>query len=83
MKVALYARVSTSDREQDPETQLMPMRDFCVAQGWEIVAEYVDHAPANDLAHRVRSLAGAWSTYSATICQKYLEEEDTHGDATR
>ena len=54
MKVALYARVSTADKDQEPETQLMPMRDFCAAQGWEIVAEYIDHAPANDQAHRVR-----------------------------
>ena len=54
MKVALYARVSTSDKEQDPETQLMPMRDFCAAQGPEIYDEYIDHAPANDLAHRLR-----------------------------
>ena len=52
MLVALYARVSTSDRDQEPETQLMPMRDFCVAQGWEVYREYVDRAPANDLAHR-------------------------------
>ena len=54
MKVALYARVSTADKSQDPETQLMPMRDSCAAQGWEVVREYVDKAPANDLAHRVR-----------------------------
>ncbi len=54
MRVAIYARVSTSDKDQEPETQLMPLRDFCIAQGWEIVAEYVDHAPANDQAHRVR-----------------------------
>ena len=52
MKVALYARVSTSDRDQDPETQLMPLRDYCRAQGWEIVGEYVDHPSARDLAHR-------------------------------
>ena len=54
MRVALYARVSTSDKDQDPETQLMPMRDFCAAQGWEIFAEYVDYASANDQAHRIR-----------------------------
>ena len=54
MRVALYARVSTSDRDQEPETQLMPMRDFCAAQDWEISGEYIDHAPANDQAHRVR-----------------------------
>ena len=54
MRVVIYARVSTSDKNQDPETQLLPLRDFCAAQGWHIVAEYVDHALANDLAHRVR-----------------------------
>ena len=54
MKVALYSRVSTSDKDQNPETQKMLMRDFCQAQGWEVWGEYVDHAPANDLAHRVQ-----------------------------
>ncbi len=53
MKVALYARVSTSDKDQDPETQLMPLRDFCLAQGWEVYREYVDQAPANVVAHGV------------------------------
>ena len=52
MKVAVYARVSTFDKDQDVETQLMPLRDFCAAQGWEVYGEYIDHAPANDLAHR-------------------------------
>ena len=54
MKVALSARVSTWDKELDPETQLMPMREFCAAQGLEIYDEYIDHALANDLAHRNR-----------------------------
>ncbi len=52
MKVAVYGRVSTSDKDQNPETQLMPMRDFIQAQGWEVYKTYVDMAPANDLAHR-------------------------------
>jgi DNA invertase Pin-like site-specific DNA recombinase len=54
MKTGIYGRVSTSDKEQDPETQLMPLRDFCAAQVWEVFKEYVDHAPANDLLHRVK-----------------------------
>ena len=29
------------------------MRDFAQAQGWEVAGEFVDHAPARDLAHRV------------------------------
>ena len=51
-RVALYARVSTSDKDQDPETQLMALRDFVKAQGIDVYREYVDGAPANDLAHR-------------------------------
>ncbi len=52
MKVAIYARVSTIDKNQDPETQLMPLRDFCRANDWEVIKEYVDTASARDLAHR-------------------------------
>ena len=53
MKVAVYARVSTSDKEQTPETQLMALRDFCRAKGWEIYQEYVDHGvSARDLVRR-------------------------------
>ena len=52
MRVAAYARVSTSDRDQDPETQLLALRDYCAAQGWEIYREYVDRVSARDLAHR-------------------------------
>lgn len=52
MKVGLYARVSTSDKEQDPETQLLPLRESVEAQGWDIYRTYIDMAPANDLSHR-------------------------------
>jgi DNA invertase Pin-like site-specific DNA recombinase len=47
-KAALYARVSTSlkyDR-QDPATQLLPLRDFCLKRGWEISRQYVDDISA-------------------------------------
>jgi len=54
MRVAIYARVSTSDKDQNPETQMMPLREFVQAQGWNTFSEYVDHAPANDLAHRTQ-----------------------------
>jgi DNA invertase Pin-like site-specific DNA recombinase len=52
LKVAIYGRVSTSDKDQDPETQLMPLREFVSAQGWQVYQEYVDFAPATDLGHR-------------------------------
>ena len=52
MRVAVYARVSTSDKDQDPETQLVAIRDYCQTQSWDIVEVYVDEAPATDLRRR-------------------------------
>lgn len=51
LRVALYARVSTRDKDQDVDLQLHPMREYVAARGWQ-AAEYVDHAPAGDLAGR-------------------------------
>lgn len=53
MRIALYARVSTRDKDQNPETQLLRLRQF-VAQhpDWTIAHAYVDRASANDLLHR-------------------------------
>ena len=47
MKVCLYARVSLDEHKdskqfQDPENQLMQLRDFCKAMQWEITKEYID-----------------------------------------
>jgi DNA invertase Pin-like site-specific DNA recombinase len=42
MRVALYARVSTKDKGQDTENQLLQLRQFCQQQGWIITGEYVD-----------------------------------------
>jgi len=39
-RVAIYARVSTKNR-QDPESQLLPLREYAQARGFEI-SEYVD-----------------------------------------
>ena len=41
MKVALYTRVSSRDK-QDPKNQLRQLREFCAAQRWTIVREYED-----------------------------------------
>lgn len=40
MRVALYARVSTSD--QNCEMQLGELREYCARRGWAIAGEYVD-----------------------------------------
>jgi DNA invertase Pin-like site-specific DNA recombinase len=41
MKAAIYARVSTQDK-QFPENQLAQLRAFCQAQAWTVEAEYID-----------------------------------------
>ncbi len=41
--VAIYARVSTKDRGQETENQLVQLRGFAASQGWTVFAEFVDH----------------------------------------
>lgn len=41
-RVALYARVSTSNGQQDPEVQLVELREYAERRGWQITEEYVD-----------------------------------------
>jgi DNA invertase Pin-like site-specific DNA recombinase len=53
MKVAVYARVSLDEREEDrrfqnPENQLVPLREFAKGMGWEVTQEYVDKASGAD-----------------------------------
>jgi DNA invertase Pin-like site-specific DNA recombinase len=54
LRVALSARVSTRDKSQDPELQLVPMREYAARLGWAVVAEYVDYARAADFTGRKR-----------------------------
>ena len=42
MKTALYARVSTLDKGQDPQMQLRELREYCQRRGWTVTGEYVD-----------------------------------------
>lgn len=54
MKVALYARVSLDETDkkdrhyQEPENQLMPLREWAKSQGWEVIKEYVDRGSGAD-----------------------------------
>jgi DNA invertase Pin-like site-specific DNA recombinase len=43
-RIALYARVSTKDKGQDHENQLLQLKAFAKTQGWTITQEYVDKA---------------------------------------
>jgi DNA invertase Pin-like site-specific DNA recombinase len=67
MKVALYARVSTKDKGQDPELQLRAMREYALRQGWE-VEEYVDHASAADFVGR-----SGWQRLLADVRRRQID----------
>lgn len=67
LRVALYARVSTRDKDQDPELQLEAMRDYVQARGWK-ASEYVDTAAAGDLAHRT-----AWARLIGDAAQRKVD----------
>jgi len=43
---AIYARVSTKDKGQDTENQLIQLRAYCARQQWTITGEYIDHVSA-------------------------------------
>src|SRR5260370_14596315 len=42
MRIALYARVSTNDKGQDPEMQLRELREYVERRGFDLAGEYVD-----------------------------------------
>ena len=42
MRVALYARVSTANGQQDPEMQLRELREYAEHRGLTIIGEYID-----------------------------------------
>lgn len=67
LRVALYARVSTRDKDQDPELQLEALRNYVQARGWE-ASEYVDTAAAGDLAHRT-----AWARLLADVAHRRVD----------
>src|ERR1035438_4583268 len=42
INAAVYARVSTRDKGQDPEMQLTELREFVAKRGWQLTGEFVD-----------------------------------------
>lgn len=52
LRVALYARVSTADKAQDPENQLRALRAHASARGWSLFGEFVDEGISGARRHR-------------------------------
>jgi len=44
IQTAIYARVSTRDKGQDTNNQLVQLRDYCSRRGFHVVGEYIDQA---------------------------------------
>lgn len=42
-RVILYARVSTSHHDQNPDVQLRELRRYCESRGWVVLKEIIDH----------------------------------------
>jgi len=51
-RVALYARCSTLDKGQDPELQLVPLREYCQRRGFTIAGEYFENGISGTKNHR-------------------------------
>ena len=49
---AVYGRIGEQEGARDAERQLVPLREYVGAQGWETFKEYFDHAAAGDLQDR-------------------------------
>jgi len=52
MRVGIYARISTNDKDQNLQTQLQPLAEYVEAQGWTLAGTWTDEASAMDLKHR-------------------------------
>ena len=57
MSVAIYARVSTDDKGQDPENQLRELRAWCSNSGHTITGEYVESESGRRGAEKRKALA--------------------------
>src|SRR5467141_3988106 len=42
VRVALYARVSTADKGQDPRVQTLELQEYCQRRSWSVAGEYID-----------------------------------------
>jgi len=56
-RVAIYARVSTDNKGQDPENQLRQLRSWCERMGYRVAAEYVEHESGGKGADQRREYA--------------------------
>jgi DNA invertase Pin-like site-specific DNA recombinase len=68
VRVGIYARVSTKDKDQRPETQLLPLREYVTRQGWTCAGEFVEKVSAGDLQGRKE-----WTTLLSLAAQRKVD----------
>jgi DNA invertase Pin-like site-specific DNA recombinase len=59
--VAIYARVSTDDKGQTPDNQLLQLRAWCARMGYPVVREYVEHENGGKGAEYRKQLAAMFA----------------------
>ncbi len=57
MRIAIYARVSTADKGQDVDNQLLQLRVWCANSGHTITREYVEHESGRKGAEKRKEFA--------------------------
>lgn len=56
MRAALYARVSTTDKGQDPELQLRELRELAKRAGWKTTTEFTDQVSSAKVRPQLEEL---------------------------
>ncbi len=76
MKAALYARVSTKDKEQNPELQLKKLREYCNAMGLDVqigtgsaIGRPRRNIDFNKVLEAYRSCKGSYSAAARLLSQ--------------
>jgi DNA invertase Pin-like site-specific DNA recombinase len=59
--VAIYARVSTDNKGQTPDNQLLQLRAWCERMGYPVVREYVEHENGGKGAEYRKQLAAMFA----------------------
>ena len=81
-KVAIYARVSTDDKDQNPETQLRPLRYRCESLGYDSL-EYSDSQTGRSINRpeyqRMLSESGRWDGVLVFAADRLTREGPERG----
>ena len=80
-RVAIYARVSTVDKGQDPETQLLGLREYAARRAFVVVGEYVDYASGTrEDRPQYQALFSAARRRQLALSQSCLLEAETENE---